>query len=63
VNNVDQESDAGIVTVTATQVTFCETGATDCSPNNYSLAGSSLTVTFTEEDSPGCLFSTTFTKQ
>ena len=62
-NNLDQSSDAGTVTVTATTITLCETGATDCEAETYSLSGDKLTVTFTEDTSPGCLFTIVLTKK
>lgn len=62
-NNIDQTSETGTVTVTATTINLCETGATDCEGETYSLAGNTLTISFTEDDSPGCLFTIVFTKQ
>ena len=62
-NNIDQTSEAGTVTVTATSITICETGDTGCEADPYSLVGNTLTLTFTEDDSPGCLFTIVFTKQ
>ncbi len=62
-NNVEQTSEAGTVTVTATTINLCETGATHCEAETYSLSGDTLTITFTEDDSPGCLFTIVLTKQ
>ena len=62
-NNLEQTSEAGTVTVTASTINLCETGATDCEAETYSLSGDKLTITFTEDDSPGCLFTIVFTKQ
>ena len=62
-NYIDQTSETGTVTVTATTINLCETGATDCEGETYSLAGNTLTISFTEDDSPGCLFTIIFTKQ
>jgi hypothetical protein len=62
-NNVDQTSEAGTVSVTATTINLCETGDTGCEAQNYSLSGDKLTITFTEDDSPGCLFTIVFTKK
>ena len=56
-------TETGTATVTASTITFCETGATDCDPLNYTLSGDTLTITFTEDDSPGCLFTMVFTKK
>jgi hypothetical protein len=61
-NNIDQSSEAGTVTITATTINLCETGSTDCEAETYSLSGDKLTITFTEDDSPGCLFTIVFTK-
>jgi hypothetical protein len=61
-NNLDQSSEAGTITVTATTINLCETGSTDCEAEVYSLSGDKLTITFTEDDSPGCLFTIVFTK-
>ena len=62
-NNIDQTSEEGTVTVTATTINLCENGTTGCEAETYSLAGNTLTITFTEDDSPGCLFMIVFTKQ
>ena len=62
-DNIEQTSEAGTVTVTASTITLCETGATDCEAETYSLSGDKLTLTFTEDDSPGCLFTIVFTKK
>lgn len=62
-DNIEQNSEAGTVTVTATTITLCETGATDCEAETYSLSGDKLTFTFTEDDSPGCLITIVFTKK
>jgi len=57
------ETQSGMVTVTATMITICETGIDDCEPDLYVLTGDTFSVTFTDEDSSGCLFAATFTKR
>ena len=61
------ESESGAITVTSNQITLCRTGAncSDEDPGTYvKTSDTSLTITFTDnDDSPGCQFSTVFTKQ
>lgn len=56
-------TETGTVTVTASTITLCETGATDCSAESYTLSGDTFVISFTDDDSPGCTFSATFTRQ
>ena len=56
-------TETGTVTVTASSITLCETGATDCSPETYTLSGDTLVIIFTDDDSPGCTFTATFSKK
>ena len=57
------QTETGTVTVTANSITLCETGATDCSPEIYTLTGDTLVIIFTDDDDPGCIFTAPFSKQ
>ncbi len=48
--------------VTADSFLFCETGVTDCTPDTYVLSGNTITVTTTDDESPGCTVALTLTK-
>ncbi len=50
---IDETGD--ILEVTATTITLCETGDTDCEPEMYSLNGNTLTVTPSDPDDSGDL--------
>lgn len=60
-----QTPETGTITATETTIRICETGDTDCGDGDpYSFSNSStFTVSFTDEDSPGCTFTATFNKQ
>jgi hypothetical protein len=58
-------TESGVISATVDKLTICATGE-DCSsdpPASYSLNGSSLVVTFTDQDLPGCQLKATFSKQ
>ena len=65
-NNLDDPTskESGSASATATAIKLCETGDNNCVDDNpYTLSGSTLVVSFTDEESPGCTFSATFNKQ
>lgn len=63
VDNTNGGSESGDVTVTASKITLCATGDPNCTGDDYTLSGNALTVSFTEDDSPGCLFEAKATKR
>jgi hypothetical protein len=65
VDNTEQPAttDSGTIDATATTVTLCETGDTDCTPDSYTIVDGNLSVKFSDEDSPGCEFTAVGTKQ
>ncbi|MEP0985608.1 hypothetical protein [Ekhidna sp.] len=60
-----QSPETGTITATETTVTICETGETICdSQDPYSFSGeNTFSITFTDEDSPGCQFTAVFNRQ
>ncbi len=58
-------TESGVITATLDKISLCAKGD-ECSANTpagYSLNGSSLVVTFTDEDLPGCELKASFSKK
>lgn len=67
-NNLDDppSTESGNITATSSTISMCESGNSNCGDadtNTYSLSGGKLSVTFTDDDSPGCNFTATFDKK
>ncbi len=65
-SNLEDESitESGTAEVTSNTILLCETGEDECpDANSYTLDGSTLIISFANEEFPGCVFVATYLKQ
>ncbi|WP_370086495.1 hypothetical protein [Ekhidna sp.] len=66
IDAIDQTTETGTLTATESRFTLCTSGNTNCQEgeDGYSFSNATtFTATFTDDESPGCVFSATFNKQ